>query len=96
MAGRLAVASTGDDGREARVPDLADGDYLGEIGLMQRVPRTATVTAVQPTRLLRFPGAAFLEALTAYKPSPAVLDGAALRLRRTHPAVAFARTAVEE
>ena len=48
-------------------------------------PRTATVTAATDARLLRFPGDAFLEALTAHKPSVAFMEGAAQRLRRTHP-----------
>lgn len=80
-AGRLGVTST--SGFE--VPDLGAGDYFGEIGLIQRSARTATVTALGPTSLLRVEGGAFLDALTAEKPSVALLDGAALRLRRTHP-----------
>jgi predicted MFS family arabinose efflux permease len=86
LSGRLAVVSRDDGGREVVVPDLHPGDHVGEIGLLQRSARTATVFAVEPTRLLRVPGEAFLDALTSYRPSAATLDGAALRLRRTHPA----------
>ena len=87
-SGRMAVTSaSGVD-----VPDLDVGDYFGEIGLLERIPRTATVTAVGPASLLRIDGAAFLEALTADKPSVALLDGAALRLRRTHPTLALSST----
>jgi len=83
--GRLAVVSRDDVGRDVVVPDLRPGDHFGEIGLLQRSARTATVFAVEPTRLLRVPGEAFLDALTSYRPSAATLDGAAVRLRRTHP-----------
>ena len=84
-SGRMAVTSaSGVD-----VPDLGAGDYFGEIGLLERIPRTASVTAVGAASLLRVDGAAFLEALTASKPSVALLDGAALRLRRTHPTLAL-------
>jgi CRP-like cAMP-binding protein len=65
--------------------DLGAGDYFGEIGLIERIPRTATVTATTKAVLLRIDGAAFLDALTQSAPSAALLDGASLRLRRTHP-----------
>jgi CRP-like cAMP-binding protein len=65
--------------------DLSTGDYFGEIGLIEQIPRTATVTPTTETVLLRIDGRAFLEALTQSAPSPALLDGASLRLRRTHP-----------
>lgn len=39
-------------------------DYFGEIGLMRRVPRTATVTAVSDLSLWRIPAGAFLAAVT--------------------------------
>ena len=76
------------------IPDLQTGDYVGEIGLIERVPRTATVTAATDTRLLRFSRDAFLEALTAHKPSIAIVEGAALRLRRTHPTLQMQHTGV--
>jgi CRP/FNR family transcriptional regulator, cyclic AMP receptor protein len=44
------VATVAADGLEVRT--LAGGDFAGEISLLTRSPRTATVTAVVPTRLL--------------------------------------------
>ena len=44
------VATVAQDGLEVRT--LVGGDFLGEISLLTRTPRTATVTAVVPARLL--------------------------------------------
>jgi predicted MFS family arabinose efflux permease len=43
-----------------RVGELEDGDYFGEIGLLHRIPRTATVTAATACELWRMPGETFL------------------------------------
>jgi len=43
------------------VNTLGPGDFFGEIGLVRRSPRTATVTTTVPSRLLRIDGELFLE-----------------------------------
>jgi MFS family permease len=83
--GELGVVARGEGSQTVALDGLGAGDYFGEIGLIEQIPRTATVSAVTDTRLLRIDGEAFLEALTESAPSPALLDGASLRLRRTHP-----------
>lgn len=47
-------------GGEAPLARLDSGDYFGEIGLLEKRPRTATVTAVADTVLYRVPGEDFL------------------------------------
>ena len=84
-SGDLSVGSTGEDGHAIELPDMAAGTGFGEIGLIEAIPRTATVTARTDARLLKVSGESFLAALTEDRPSPALLDGASLRLGRTHP-----------
>ena len=82
-----SVAVTGAAGPLAMI---GPGGVFGEVGLLERVPRTATVTTVAPTDLLRIEGPAFLDAATAAPLSPATLEGARARFagrgRRTESA----------
>jgi predicted MFS family arabinose efflux permease len=62
---------------------LAGGDWFGEIGLVRRIPRTATVRADTPAELWRIPGDAFLEAVETLGSVPDTLNlGIAARLER--------------
>ncbi len=58
--GELQVSVGGD----VRPTALVAGDSFGEIALLRQVPRTATVTALTPCRLLTLDAADFLAALT--------------------------------
>ncbi len=91
--GRVGVTSTG-EGQPVQLADLEAGEYFGEIGLIEQIPRTATVAAVADTELLRIDGSALIGALTETAPSSALLDGASSRLRRTHPSMRLTRAAL--
>jgi MFS family permease len=87
VSGQLDVLSSGQSGASAsRVNTLSDGDYFGEIGLLERIPRTATVRAQTHCTVYRIPGDAFLDAVNRQPAvSGTLLDGVVGRLARTHP-----------
>jgi CRP-like cAMP-binding protein/predicted MFS family arabinose efflux permease len=62
--GTVAVSQGG-----RHIADRFAGDHVGEIALLRGVPRTATVTAVTPLRLLALDRGAFLEAVTGHPQS---------------------------
>ena len=69
-----------------KVRTLSDGDFFGEISLVTRLPRTATVTTVSPTLALVITDRAFRRMLDQ---SPSiqrkVLEALGERLERTPP-----------
>lgn len=67
VRGTLEVLKRDTHGVEAKVASLQDGDYFGEIALLNKAPRNATVRAVGPATLLSMRREAF-ERLTAAHP----------------------------
>lgn len=52
-AGRLQVSTVDERGEELVVGEIGPGEMVGEMALLTRASRTATVTAMRDTRLLR-------------------------------------------
>ena len=86
-SGTMEVLSRGESGgRQKTVRELGAGDYAGEIGLLERIPRTATVRALTASAVYRIEGQDFLQAAgSAPGVSRALAHAVAGRLARTHP-----------
>ncbi len=83
--GEMAVRAHGESDVEHALPSMGPGTCFGEIGVLERIPRTATVTSTVDSTVLRLESEAFLEALTEAPASTALLEGARSRMARTHP-----------
>ena len=83
--GEVDVSSRGETAQPRHLRTMSAGSYFGEIGLLERIPRTATVTALTACRLYRIEGEAFIAALTSAAASPGFLEGTRARLSLTHP-----------
>jgi predicted MFS family arabinose efflux permease len=86
-SGTFEVVSRGEAGGTPKVINtLKEGDYFGEIGLVEGIPRTATVRAATRGSVLRISGPDFLDAINESPTlSGTLLDGIVGRLARTHP-----------
>jgi CRP-like cAMP-binding protein len=86
VSGAVDVTSRGETGGpEQHLRTMPAGSWFGEIGLLEGIPRTATVTTREDCALLRMDGDAFLDALTAGPMTGALVEDARTRLARTHP-----------
>ena len=84
--GRVDVTAHGEKGStDKHIRYMKSPSFFGEIGLLQGIPRTATVTTTEPTRLWRISGDDFLAALTETPLSASATAGLTMRLKRTHP-----------
>ncbi|HEY1594859.1 MAG TPA: MFS transporter [Thermoleophilaceae bacterium] len=87
VSGRVDVKARGEGETERHIRVMEPGSYFGEIGVLERIPRTATVTALEDVELYRIEGTAFLDALATASATPSLLAGARTRLARTHPSL---------
>ena len=86
LEGRVEVTAHGEAGGSDRVLNVLEAPaYFGEIGLLEQIPRTATVTALTACRCGLIDGDALLDALTAAPPSSSLMENASARLATTHP-----------
>jgi MFS family permease len=83
MAGSLTVRAKGDRQQARQLPKVTAPGYVGELGLIHHVPRTATVRAAEDSTLLRIDGELFLSALETSTPSQGFVSLTGTRWART-------------
>lgn len=83
--GTVTVSARGEHEQETVLRQMGPGEYFGEIGLLAAGPRTANVDADGAVRLWRIPGDDFVAALTEAPATASFMEGARMRLARTHP-----------
>jgi MFS family permease len=81
--GELSVSVTGDGPVPRALAVVTAPGYVGELGLLHGIPRTATVRTSQESVLLRIGGQDFLDALEAGRASRSLLTVAGIRMART-------------
>lgn len=89
-AGAVEVTARGESGAVRVLNEMEAPTYFGEIGLLEKRPRTATVTATQPSMLYRIAGHVFVETLTVTGLPQAALSRAQTQLARTNPSASLA------
>jgi CRP-like cAMP-binding protein len=85
VSGEVAVNARGESGHARRLRTMGPESYFGEIGLLRRIPRTATVRTLEESRLLRIDGNDFIDAVQGAGVSLSLLSQSTARLARTHP-----------
>ncbi|HEY5319079.1 MAG TPA: cyclic nucleotide-binding domain-containing protein [Solirubrobacteraceae bacterium] len=86
LEGEVEVTARGEaGGPERAIRRMTAPTYFGEIGVLERIPRTATVTALTDCRCDEIDGDELLQALTSAPPSSTMMENARSRLSLTHP-----------
>jgi CRP-like cAMP-binding protein len=81
--GSVKITLPSPDGEEAIIATLRQGDFFGELALLDGAPRSATAVALEATTTLALPRDAFMEVLDADRGlRDALLAGVAHELRR--------------
>ncbi len=82
ISGRLKVMMSDDEGREVILAILGQGEFFGEMGLVDDAPRSATVIAIEPCELLVMSKADFKKCLSDnFDIAMGVMRGLVKRLR---------------
>jgi CRP-like cAMP-binding protein len=71
VSGRMKASAASSDGREVILSILDEGDILGELSALDGVPRSATVTTLEPVEALVLPRSRF-ETLLRDRPGIAI------------------------
>ena len=85
VSGSLSVEAKGERDTASQLPTVVAPGYVGELGLLHKVPRTATVETLEGSTLLRIEGADFLATLADARASASLMSIAGLRMARTAP-----------
>lgn len=88
--GEVEVTARGELGSERLIRTMSSPSYFGEIGVLEHIPRTATVRALTDCRCDRIEGQALLDALTTTPASSSLMENVHSRLAVTHPSLAEA------
>jgi len=83
VQGELSVSAAGGGPVARELEPVTAPGYVGELGLLHNIPRTATVRTRRESTLLRIDGGEFLAALQSSRPSPSLLSVAGARMART-------------
>jgi CRP-like cAMP-binding protein/predicted MFS family arabinose efflux permease len=81
--GSLTVRAKGDRQQAKQLPTVAAPGYVGELGLIRQVPRTATVRTREDSTLLRIDGERFLSAVESAPVSSTFMNLSGARWART-------------
>ncbi|MEM7245663.1 MAG: cyclic nucleotide-binding domain-containing protein [Acidobacteriota bacterium] len=92
LDGEVEVFKDDDSGEETQLATVGTGAILGEVGLLESVPRTATAKAISPVRLYRLERAEFDALCRSGNPAAlglalAVARSLALRLKQMNEKV---------
>ena len=74
VSGEVKVFTRGPKGESISLAKLAQGDFFGEVSVLTGKPRTATITAVRPTELLRLDKEKLDQIVPKYPRVRAILD----------------------
>ena len=84
LAGRVKVTRVAEDGRETMLSIRDPGDVLGELAFIDRQPRVASASALEPVEALVIPATTFRRHLeTTARVAVVLLEVAAARFRET-------------
>lgn len=83
-SGKVKIHTTREDGEETVIGILSDGEFFGELSVLDGQPRSADVTCLEPTEIAVLDREEFLSILDRYPSlSRKVLIAQAARLRAT-------------
>jgi CRP-like cAMP-binding protein/predicted MFS family arabinose efflux permease len=85
-SGEVAVTAADETGGSRFITSIRGPGYFGEIGLLEGIPRIASVETMEPSRLWRIDGTEFLDSLNEAPAAPAFLETARVRRSRTQAA----------